>query len=411
MSGPRSCARSGGQHVDNGRCLGTAEEIRWITTAFGKYCLTWDFGVVIVAPRQQERRVGTTGNGSEAATPTSTERKAGRRERRRGMRCHGHLPPSRDPGRDESSLEPWPGGAVRSRLRCQTTSDEDPRFASGVAPGGRGETRGRRTKNGLARQDGSQIPARRASMNIESGRYSRTIRWWWISDRTDAPPGGRAHARPASGASTFSPWCRPPARARRGYGEPPCTGDQTSSTPHSGRFAATTSGASCAARASRSPHPRSASCASRRPQPAEPWTDVSPAVGRFPIVPQPLAGMEAAAGGAGGAEQSEAGCLTLNVWTPAADDARRPVLFWIHGGGFLTGAGTIPWYDGTNLARRDVVVVSCNYRLGALGLPPPRVHWGLGAGGIRQRGAARPDRRPRLGARQHRRRSVAIRAT
>ncbi len=103
------------------------------------------------------------------------------------------------------------------------------------------------------------------------------------------------------------------------------------------------------------------------PAPAVPWGDVFEAVGKFPIAPQPLAGMEAAAGGKGGAAQSEADCLTLNVWTPAADDARRPVMFWIHGGGFVTGAGIIPWYDGTNLTRRDVVVVSCNYRLGALG--------------------------------------------
>ena len=103
------------------------------------------------------------------------------------------------------------------------------------------------------------------------------------------------------------------------------------------------------------------------PAPAAPWSEVFSAIGRFPIAPQPLAGMEAAAGGGGSAEQSEAGCLTLNVWTPAADDGRRPVMFWIHGGGFTTGAGTIPWYDGTNLATRDVVVVSCNYRLGALG--------------------------------------------
>ncbi len=105
----------------------------------------------------------------------------------------------------------------------------------------------------------------------------------------------------------------------------------------------------------------------RPPQPPEPWTQVHDGTGRFPIAPQPMAGMEAAAGGAGGSAQSEAGCLTLNVWTPAADDAKRPVLFWIHGGGFLTGAGTIPWYDGSSFARRDVVVVSINYRLGALG--------------------------------------------
>jgi para-nitrobenzyl esterase len=61
-------------------------------------------------------------------------------------------------------------------------------------------------------------------------------------------------------------------------------------------------------------------------------------------------------------------CLTLNVCTPAADGARRPVLVWIHGGGFQTGQGAIPWYDGTSFARKgDVVTVSINYRLGALG--------------------------------------------
>ena len=61
-------------------------------------------------------------------------------------------------------------------------------------------------------------------------------------------------------------------------------------------------------------------------------------------------------------------CLTLNVWTPAADDGRRPVLVWIHGGSFITGSGSTPWYDGSSFARRhDVVVVTVNYRLGAFG--------------------------------------------
>ncbi len=61
-------------------------------------------------------------------------------------------------------------------------------------------------------------------------------------------------------------------------------------------------------------------------------------------------------------------CLTLNVWTPGLDDAKRPVLFWIHGGGFTGGSGATPIYDGQHLARRgDVVVVTINYRLGALG--------------------------------------------
>jgi len=61
-------------------------------------------------------------------------------------------------------------------------------------------------------------------------------------------------------------------------------------------------------------------------------------------------------------------CLSLNVTTPALDDAGRPVLVWIHGGGFRTGQGGIPWYNGTSFAKRgDIVCVSINYRLGALG--------------------------------------------
>ena len=49
-------------------------------------------------------------------------------------------------------------------------------------------------------------------------------------------------------------------------------------------------------------------------------------------------------------------------------DAKRPVMVWIHGGGFTTGTAASPWYSGTNLALQgDVVVVTVNYRLGALG--------------------------------------------
>lgn len=61
-------------------------------------------------------------------------------------------------------------------------------------------------------------------------------------------------------------------------------------------------------------------------------------------------------------------CLFLNIWTPAADTGRRPVMVWIHGGAFVFGAGSQSLYDGATLAQRgDVVVVTINYRLGALG--------------------------------------------
>ncbi|MGA9275728.1 carboxylesterase/lipase family protein [Ilumatobacter sp.] len=61
-------------------------------------------------------------------------------------------------------------------------------------------------------------------------------------------------------------------------------------------------------------------------------------------------------------------CLFLNVVTPGRDDDRRPVLVFIHGGAFMTGSGSMPWFDGAALATRgDVVVVTINYRLGALG--------------------------------------------
>ena len=61
-------------------------------------------------------------------------------------------------------------------------------------------------------------------------------------------------------------------------------------------------------------------------------------------------------------------CLYLNVWTPAADGARRPVLVWIHGGAFTTGSSAQELYDGADLAARGgVVVVTLNYRLGVLG--------------------------------------------
>ena len=60
-------------------------------------------------------------------------------------------------------------------------------------------------------------------------------------------------------------------------------------------------------------------------------------------------------------------CLFLNVWAPASADARLPVMVWIHGGGFQAGAGPEPRHDGTALARKGVVLVTLNYRLGVFG--------------------------------------------
>lgn len=104
----------------------------------------------------------------------------------------------------------------------------------------------------------------------------------------------------------------------------------------------------------------------RAPEPPEPWTGVRAARAFGPSSIQPPS---LVAGASGPLDED---CLYLNVYTPAADGARRPVFFWIHGGSFILGSGSEPLYDGGPLAvRGDVVVVTINYRLGALGFS----HW------------------------------------
>jgi len=102
----------------------------------------------------------------------------------------------------------------------------------------------------------------------------------------------------------------------------------------------------------------------RAPQPAAAWQGERDAgqVGAICIQP-PSEGDP----GVGPLPMSE-DCLTLNVWTPAErGEEPLPVMVWIHGGGLNNGSGTAALYDGANLAKRGVVVVTLNYRLGRLG--------------------------------------------
>lgn len=102
----------------------------------------------------------------------------------------------------------------------------------------------------------------------------------------------------------------------------------------------------------------------RPPRRPRPWTGVREATRFGPMAPQ--------ADGVApfvlpGSRQDE-DCLTLNVWSPGMDNAKRPVFVWIHGGAFRQGGSCSLLYDGSALARRaDAVVVTINYRLGALG--------------------------------------------
>jgi para-nitrobenzyl esterase len=104
----------------------------------------------------------------------------------------------------------------------------------------------------------------------------------------------------------------------------------------------------------------------RPPQPVAPWRGVRPAREFGLGAPQAPSMMGALLGISFGGSAED--CLSLNVWTPACDGAKRPVLVWLHGGGFVFGASNQPIYSGDRLARRgDAVVVTLNYRLGVLG--------------------------------------------
>jgi para-nitrobenzyl esterase len=104
----------------------------------------------------------------------------------------------------------------------------------------------------------------------------------------------------------------------------------------------------------------------RPPAPPEPWSGVRSATAFGPMAPQMPS--VAGAGVPGDPTEQSEDCLSINVWTPSPNDGRRPVMIWIHGGGFTSGTGSSLLYRGDDLCRNgDVVVVTCNYRLGALG--------------------------------------------
>ena len=61
-------------------------------------------------------------------------------------------------------------------------------------------------------------------------------------------------------------------------------------------------------------------------------------------------------------------CLSFNIWcVPARPDEKRPVMVWFHGGGFAVGSASLPIFDGANLTKRGVIVVTANHRLVVLG--------------------------------------------
>ena len=109
------------------------------------------------------------------------------------------------------------------------------------------------------------------------------------------------------------------------------------------------------------------------PQPPESWDDVRPAVWWGNSAPQ---NMDNRYGNQWASfvdhwnyDDVSEDCLRLNIWTPATDAGRRPVLVWLHGGGYTNGNGIEQdGYDGESLSRKgDIVFVSINHRLGPIG--------------------------------------------
>src|SRR6516165_6182733 len=106
------------------------------------------------------------------------------------------------------------------------------------------------------------------------------------------------------------------------------------------------------------------------PQPPKKWADIQDALiwgASAPQLPVPE-NTDAFYSWYSAIQPISEDCLFLNVFTPGTDDTGRPVMVWIHGGGWREFSGTAPGFDGTNLARaQDVVVVTVNHRLNLFG--------------------------------------------
>src|SRR5262245_7598608 len=127
------------------------------------------------------------------------------------------------------------------------------------------------------------------------------------------------------------------------------------------------------------------------PRKPAPWTGVRECTAHGQVCPQTPANLRSEYGMMIMWDQQVGGmgedCLVLNVWTPAVgDNAKRPVLVSFHGGGFTTGSGNAPGFDGAQLALfGDVVVVTVNHRLASfgythladLGVPPEFANAGV----------------------------------
>ena len=105
------------------------------------------------------------------------------------------------------------------------------------------------------------------------------------------------------------------------------------------------------------------------PEPASAWRDVRPA-DHFAASCQQVAapqGLGPWSHEYATSDPVSEDCLYLNIWAPAKAAKGRPVLVWIYGGGFGTGSGAVPIYNGASLAKKGIVVVNMNYRIGVYG--------------------------------------------